>query len=55
MTQADAAERYLDAAEQILRDIRATQLPALRQAAFGAFIWYGALAHPGRGDFSTPR
>ncbi len=33
MTQADAAERYLDAAEQILRDIRATQLPALRQAA----------------------
>ena len=43
----DPAERFLTAAEQILRDIRTTQLPAIRQAATicSDAIAAGGLAH----------
>ena len=43
----DPAERFLSAAEQILRDIRTTQLPAIRQAAAMCTdaIAAGGLAH----------
>lgn len=47
MTHLDPAERYLDAAFQILHDIKATQLPAIRVAAHicADAIAAGGLAH----------
>lgn len=47
MTHLDPAERYLDAAFQILQDIKASQLPAIRVAAHicADAIAAGGLAH----------